>query len=157
MQRKPNTICRNYIFWGHCGDWHCNRAHVPHHLMVRSAFAQFCSPSYDPSQLDLFIYLLEQDDCPLELRSLRGRFTSPKPVCVLAVLGFVVGLNKSRDRAEEYIRLIEFVLNSSNAMVFVGKTDALTLTSDASRFTMLCYHLRRCVIFAPLSFSHLTR
>ena len=59
--------------------------------MVRSDFGQICSP-YGPSQLDLFTYLLEQDDCPLELRSLRGRFARPKPVCVLAVLGFVVGL-----------------------------------------------------------------
>lgn len=157
MYRRPNTICRNYIFWDSCRDLRCNRAHVPHSDMVRSVFGQFCSPSYDPSKLDLFEYLLEQGDCPLELRTLRGRFARHTPVCVPAVLGSVVGLNRSRNGAGKFVCLIKFVPNSSSAMVFVSETDALSRTSDACRFTIVFYHLRRCVIFASLSSSCLTR
>ena len=43
--------------------------------------------SYDLSQLDLFDYLLERDDCPSELRLIRGRFTHPSRVRVLSFLG----------------------------------------------------------------------
>jgi hypothetical protein len=48
---------------------------------------QICTHSYDLSQLDLFDYLLERDDCPSELRLIRGRLTSPSPVRAPSFLG----------------------------------------------------------------------
>jgi hypothetical protein len=60
MHIKPRCICRNFIFWGHCREVHCPRAHVPFNAMI-----------------DLFEYLLERDDCPMGLPSVRARLTRP--------------------------------------------------------------------------------
>ncbi|KAF8273137.1 hypothetical protein EI94DRAFT_53785 [Lactarius quietus] len=58
---KPRSICRNFVYHGVCKDMSCPRAHVPHADM-----------------LDLVSYLLERNDCPPELRSVRQRLTPPK-------------------------------------------------------------------------------
>lgn len=58
---KPRSICRNFVYHGVCKDMNCPRAHVPHSDM-----------------LDLAGYLLERDDCPPELRSVRQRLKPSK-------------------------------------------------------------------------------
>ncbi|KAH9990989.1 hypothetical protein BJV74DRAFT_419934 [Russula compacta] len=62
MHRKPRQICRNFIYGGVCDDKVCPRAHVPNNEMI-----------------DLFHYLLEREDCPMEVRFIRSRFTRPFP------------------------------------------------------------------------------
>jgi hypothetical protein len=35
-ERKPRTICRNFLYLGFCDNMQCPRAHVPYQNMVRS-------------------------------------------------------------------------------------------------------------------------
>jgi len=58
---KPRSICRNFVYHGVCREMTCPRAHVPHGDM-----------------LDLVSYLVERNDCPPELRSVK-RLTPPNP------------------------------------------------------------------------------
>ncbi|KAI9429368.1 hypothetical protein H4582DRAFT_275852 [Lactarius indigo] len=62
QSHKPRSICRNFVYHGVCRDMTCPRAHVPHSDM-----------------LDLVAYLVERDDFPPELRSVKQRLTPPNP------------------------------------------------------------------------------
>ncbi|KAH9074791.1 hypothetical protein EDB83DRAFT_1871476 [Lactarius deliciosus] len=62
QSHKPRSICRNFVYHGVCKDTTCPRAHVPHSDM-----------------LDLVTYLMERNDFPPELRSVKQRLTPPNP------------------------------------------------------------------------------
>lgn len=60
-ERKPRTICRNFIYNGVCDNMQCPRAHVPHHNMH-----------------SIFEFLLKRNDCPAEVRSIQpSSFSRP--------------------------------------------------------------------------------
>ncbi|KAI0251905.1 hypothetical protein BJV78DRAFT_1207615 [Lactifluus subvellereus] len=54
------SICRNFVYWGKCREEACPRAHVPYNDMI-----------------DLMEHLMERDDYPPELRSIKSRLTRP--------------------------------------------------------------------------------
>ncbi|KAH9167348.1 hypothetical protein EDB89DRAFT_125920 [Lactarius sanguifluus] len=129
QSHKPRSICRNFIYHGVCRDTTCPRAHVPHSDM-----------------LDLVDYLMERNDFPPELRSVKQRLTPPNPVSVsrewfFFFFFFCYSHNWNRVCAGGSSRPIEYAAILFLALVRCAR-DACARISPSPTFTVPCCSLQ---------------